>query len=237
MDALVLSPSSRKPERHEGRHGRWTIANQNCELALTDEADAEPSIELRPVFTDDPPPDWGIRSARFRLTDTEFVRSTSPRPIVSPALVTALVVDGASRREPSPARELAFTTWLGLRYDRPAVPTHLVPLADRIAEVVRKRSNRPFGARVRDVLMQFDDSSQPVLFSLYAVLEQASDSDAARQWLSEVARGVPAALGVADVIEATTAEGISFHLIETSYAADVTQVTWRLGDPEPEGAT
>jgi hypothetical protein len=44
-------------------------------------------------------------------------------------------------------------------------------------------------------------------------------------------------VGVADQIEAATAAGISFHLIETSYAADVTQVTWRPADPKPEGAT
>ena len=84
--------------------------------------------------------------------------------------------------------------------------------------------------------MQFDDSGHPVRFSVFAVLERADDEQEAREWLSEIARAIPADLGVADQIEAATAEGISFHLIETSYAADVTQLTWRPGSPEPEGA-
>ena len=186
---------------------------------------------------DDPPTDWGIRSARFLLTESEYVRSVSPRPLVAPDVLTALVAGGAKLREPDAARELAFTTWLGLRYDRPAVPPTLVELAKRISDVVGKRRNRPFGARIRDVLMQFDDSDEPVRFSLFAVLESADDEEAARTWLSEIAGAIPVDLGVADEIGAATATGISFHLIETSYAADVTQVTWRPSSPEPEGAT
>jgi len=85
--------------------------------------------------------------------------------------------------------------------------------------------------------MQFDDSSQPTRFSLYAVLQQAGDEEDAREWLSGIACAIPVALGVADRIEAATPAGISFHLIETSYAADVTQLTWRPGYREPEGAT
>ena len=140
LDSVVLSESSRQPERREDRHDRWVVANQNCELAFTEDDDIEPSVELRPVFTDHPPNNWGIRSSRFLLTESEYVRSASPRPLVSPAVLTALVASGARRREPGAARELAFTTWLGRRYDRPAVPPPLVPLANRIAEVVRRRS-------------------------------------------------------------------------------------------------
>ena len=236
FDAVVLDEASRQPARREGRHGRWVIANQNCDLAFTDCNDDEPSVELRPVFVDDPPVDWGIRSARFRLTETEYIRSTSPRPFVSPAVLTALLASGTSRRDPATSREIALTTWLGLRYDRPAVPPPLVPLAERIGETVRQRSNRPFGQRVRDVLMQFDDSHEPVRFSLFAVIERPEDEQAAREWLSDIARSVPVALGVANRIEAATASGISFELIETSYGADVTQLTWRPGNPEAEGA-
>lgn len=141
LDAVVLNESSGKPERRPGRHDRWAVANQDCDLALIEETEAEPCVELRPVFTDEPPSDWGIRSSRFLLTQTEYVRSTSPRPIVSPAVLTSLAASGATHRLLSESRQLAFTTGLGLRYDRPAVPPALVPLADRIAEIVRRRPN------------------------------------------------------------------------------------------------
>ena len=55
--------------------------------------------------------------------------------------------------------------------------------------------------------MQFDDSGHPVRFSLFAVLERADDEQEAREWLSEIARAIPADLGVADQIEAATADG------------------------------
>ena len=55
--------------------------------------------------------------------------------------------------------------------------------------------------------------------------------------VSRIARAVPTRLGVVDRIEAATAAGISFQLIETSYATDITQLTWGLGSPDPEGAT
>jgi hypothetical protein len=134
------------------------------------------------------------------------------------------------------ARSRAFAIWLGLRYDRPALEPHLVPLAKRIAEEVRHRQGRPTAARVRDVLMQFDDSSEPVRYSLFAVVDDEQDAEAVREWLAGIASRVPAELGIGDELEAAPAERISLQLIEQSYAADVTQLTWRPGQPEPEGA-
>ncbi len=56
-------------------------------------------------------------------------------------------------------------------------------------------------------------------------------------WLAEVGTSIPTDLGVADRIEAATADGIAYSVIETSYATDATQLTWRPGQPGPEGAT
>ena len=237
LDAVVLSPTGH-PERRQGEHGRWVVATQDCDLDQTDSADAEPSVELRPVFLDGPPADWGIRSAKFLLTESEYVRSTSPRTFASAALLTAFVAgDDDRRRDIDPSRCQAFTTWLGLRYDRPAVPPTLLPLAKRIAEVVARRRHRSVGRLVRDVLMQFDESAPPTRFSLFAILVDEDDEQEVREWLADIAQAIPATLGIADQIEAATAAGISFQLIETSYAADVSSLTWRPGDPQPEGAT
>jgi hypothetical protein len=236
LDAVVLGADG-TPERRQGFHDRWVVASQNCDLDTTDEESPEPTIEMRPVYTENPPADWGIRSSRFLLVEGEYVESTSPHVNVAAALLSALLASGAERRDPHPERELAFTTWLGVRYDRPAVPPALVPLARRIAQEVGRPRNREIARRVRDVLMQFDETADPTRYSLYAVLERPEDRDAVREWLATVAAAVPVELGIADVIEAAPATEISFDLVETSYAADVSQLTWRGSQPGPDGAT
>ncbi len=234
LDAVVLGAEG--PERRLGSHDRWIVASQNCDLDTTDEQVPNPTIEVRPVYTENPPPDWGLRSSRFLLAEGEYVESTSPRLTIAAAALTALLENGAVRREPDPERTLAFTTWLGLRYDRPAVPPALVPLAVRVAREVGRPRNREIARRVRDVLMQFDETAEPTRFSLYAVLERSEDRDSVREWLTTVAQAVPIDLGIADVIEAVPATEISLDLIETSYAADVSQLTWRGNEPGPDGA-
>ncbi|HUY24386.1 MAG TPA: hypothetical protein VMV09_03650 [Candidatus Saccharimonadales bacterium] len=109
-------------------------------------------------------------------------------------------------------------------------------LASRIADLVTRRRRRPTGHLVRDVLMQFDANQTPTRFSLFAILASEDDQQEVREWLAEIANQVPKDLGLADRIDAATAAGISLDLIETSYAADVSQVTWQRGDPDPEGA-
>ena len=238
LDAVVLNADG-VPEPRRTSHELWAVASQNCDLDTTDEESADPTIELRPVFTENPPLDWGIRSSRFLLAEGEHVEATSPRITVAAAVLTALLASGGiQRREPHPDRELAFTTWLGRRYDRPAVPNALVPLARYVAAEVTRRRNREIARRVRDVLMQFDESTEPPRYSLYAVLERVEDSDEVREWLAEVAIAVvPVELGTADEIAAEPATGISFDLIESSYAAHVSQLTWRGSQPGPDGAT
>ncbi|MGO9180933.1 MAG: hypothetical protein ACLQBX_17065 [Candidatus Limnocylindrales bacterium] len=224
------------PRRDQSEHDRWIIATQDCDLAWTETDEPNPTIELRPVFTEEPPSDWGIRSVRYRLNDTEYVHGRSPRVMVSPAVLSAVHEHGGHDAEIEPARQRGWKKWLGLRYDRPAVPDELLPLANRIADEVHRPERRPLGLHVRDVLMQFDEESDPVRFSLFAVLESPDDRDRAREWLASIATAVPSELGIADELDARAANGISLHLIETSYAADVAQLTWPRSKPGSEGA-
>jgi hypothetical protein len=235
FDAVVLDGSG-QAVRQQRDHGRWVVASQECDLDLTETDDEQPTIELRAVHTDDPPDDWGLRSSRLRLTDSENDVSDDPRVSVSAAVLTALLAAGAKRHNPTDVRSRAFAIWLGLRYDRPALQPELVPLARRIAEEVRRRQGRPVAARVRDVLMQFDENTEPVRYSLFAVVDQESDEEPVREWLAGIASRVPIELGIGDVLEAAPAARISLELIEQSYAADVMQITWRPGRPEPTGA-
>jgi hypothetical protein len=111
----------------------------------------------------------------------------------------------------------------------------LVPLARAIAKVVTARRNRPGGIRVRDVLTQFDESASPTRYSLFAILEDDADRDEIRAWLSGISQDIPSELGIADEIEAAPVSEISLQLVQGSYAADVTEVTWRPNDPNPQG--
>jgi hypothetical protein len=236
LDAVVLDISAGQPIRSQGQHGRWEVVTQDCDLDLSRSDQHDPAIEIRPVCNDNPPSDWGIRSARLLLTEEDHIHSASPRTLVSPSVLATLEKRG-TRLQPLPeVRRRALRTWLGLRYDRPAVPPELLPLARRIADTVSARRNRPIGTRVRDVLFQCDEKTSPVRFSLFAALDDPADEDAVRDWLAEIAACVPSDLGVADQIEAAPATSISLHLIETSYAADVSRLTWRPADPAPQGA-
>ena len=236
LDTVVLGSSGEAVPSSTSHH-LWVVATQDCDLDRAEADDADPGIELRPLFTEDCPTDWGIRSSNLRLTDDEYTKASSPRVTVAPNVLTAAYASGAVRRDISFARRQGFTTWLGLRYDRPAVPIHLVALAKRISREVARPQHREMGARVRDVLVQFDDSQDPARYSLIAVLDDAAHEDEVRAWLARVSQAVPTDLGVADRIEAADADGIAFSLIESSYAADVSQVTWRRDQPEPEGAS
>jgi len=100
---------------------------------------------------------------------------------------------------------------------------------------VGRNKNRPVGRRVRDVLMQFDETTVPPRFRLYAVLADPADRVVVREWLSAISQDVPADLGIGEAFDAQPAELISLELIETSYAADVSELTWRPNSLKPEG--
>lgn len=63
---------------------------------------------------------------------------------------------------------------------------------------------------------------------LIAVLDDPADE--------AIVRAIPTSLGVAFRIDAAPLTGISLQLIESSFAADVAQLTWPPGNPGPEGA-
>jgi hypothetical protein len=225
-DAVVAGTTSRA-ERQQSEHDRWIVATQDCDLDFTESTSNEPTIELRPVFHVAPPSELGIRSARFLLPDGEYIVASSPRTHVSAAVLAGgLQLPGITPAGLPDSWAVAFKTWLGLRYDRPAVPPELVDLAHRIANEVKRKRRRPTGSLVRDVLMQFSTALVPPRFSLYAVIEHIQDEQVVREWLADIAQAIPHELGLGDVIEVATADQVSLTLVETSYAANVTQLTW-----------
>jgi hypothetical protein len=181
------------------------------------------------VFAENPPTDWGIRARRFLLDQDHYVDDYAPRTSIAPAALNYIGEQGYLGAPLPSERALAFKTWLGFRYDRPAVPPDRVELARQIAEAVRAL-RQPAIPVVRDVLMQFGPGDSPE-YALVAVVLDPADKPLVRSWLAEVALRVPHHLGTASRLEAVTTSEASLHLVENSYAADVSQITWRKTGP------
>lgn len=205
-------------------HRAWVVASQDCDLDGWDTTDQRPLVELRPRQpVDRADLEWGIRSRVLRLSETEAVSDEWPPVRVPPAMLVAFGPPGGPI---TPTRAVAFKTWLGRRYDRPAVPAVLVDLAMDIAVRAQRRSQRPFTEHLHDVLMQFDERSTPPTFHLFAVIADGADREAARRWLTEVGIAVKATLGVLGGVDVGTRAETSLELMETSFSADLSRLSW-----------
>ena len=69
------------------------------------------------------------------------------------------------------------------------MPDSLVPLAKKVAEEVKRPPRREIGRRVRDVLMQFDDSFEPPRYSLYGFY--CMDAAGRSEWPPRVLVALP----------------------------------------------
>lgn len=228
--------------REEVQHDLWLLADQDCDLAwraMTGAADPF-LVELRPVYIQGAPEDWGIRSLLLRLDEAgRYLRANSPNLRASPEVVASsehvecLDVDS----------QLRLKTWLGMRYDRPAIPQRYIVLAQAIAGQIRKKKNRVQGARVRDVLAQFSQAADGLTeYSLLAVLpDEAFNADdrigmGIRTWLSEIALAVPRELGTAVLLEAYSDHEVSLAFVEGSFSLDLSSLSWPPNMPGSTGA-
>ena len=229
-----------EPELHTVQHDEWVLVAQDCDLAWNSVAGSDSLVELRPVFRDDPPENWGIRDAKFRLDEAgAYLIDSEPAVRVTPDVV--LAAEHACQVHTDPCRRLR--TWLGLRYNRPAVPQEYVPLAQDLAKRLRKKTHRQAEERVRDILSTFETAADgTVEFTRVAVVphEQAQADpalvDTTRQWLSQIALAVSESLGLNTDVLALTDENVSLAVLESSYSLDVSTMSWPNTVPGPTGA-
>lgn len=209
-------------------HGAWVIATQDCDLDRFDELVSDDVVELCPVFHQDPPTSRGIRSRKCRLVDALYVEAQSRRTMVPPEVLALLLREGKATRNDglanNPALKTAFKTWLGLRYDRPAVQPEFVDLAKRIADEIEQHASTTSDA-VRDVLVQFE-SGNPPIYALHAIILNTSDTSEVTTWLTEATLRVPANLGILGELKVGTDAETSLKLLEGSFSVDLTQITW-----------
>lgn len=223
-------------------HELWMIAEQDCDLAwravLRDDAD-EFLVELRPVFDESPPSDWGIRNQRFLLSDNgRYLLANAPVVRVTPEVIDAAAHVSCLDDD----HQLRLKTWMGLRYDRPAVPQRHMKLAKELAAALSVKKSRKEAERYRDVLAQYWDEDDVTKYTLVAVLpggpyDPTSDVVVnARTWLADSVRGIPADLGVAVRLEAYGDDQITLQYLEGSYSVDVSKLSWPPNNPGPAGA-
>jgi hypothetical protein len=233
---IEIDPSTGKPIQRSEIHEEWVLVDQDCDLAWKAVIGSGFLAEVRPVLRDRVVDDWGIRSNRFRLDKSgAYISSDTPNTSLTPA-----VVDAAFHLTcPTPRHARRLKTWLGNRYDRPAVPEPFVGLARLIADKIQAKRNRPRGERVRDILVRFairEDGS--VEYDLVAVTLDSDPSLLAtiEEWLTEVALEVPTSHGFPGRVTALSDDGVSLKYVEGSYSLDVAKVSWPQSVPGPVGA-
>jgi hypothetical protein len=160
-----------------------------------------------------------------------YIDGHRARLFVTPAVLSSQANGGTIADD----RRLALKTWLGRRYDRPAVPRELVGIAREIAKRFGTKGARPVSTVLHDVLMQFDESSDPPEVALFAVIADGEDPEPVLEWLAEASLRVDPSLGVVGGLEVATRSEMTLDLLEKSYSADLSSLTWR--GESPTGAT
>jgi hypothetical protein len=225
--STVRNPDTGIADQVTTQHALWALVTQDCNLYRMKANVNTPVAELRQVHDSGPPTHEGIHARKFLLNSEfgHYLIDDKPSAFVSPRFLCDPSLARLDYKLSEP-RVLALKTWLGNRYDRPAVPNELVPLAKAIAESVKSSGGQGLADQVRDVYMQFDRTGSDVRFALYGVITDNADKGKIREWLADCALQVPTDLGVPSTIEAVPASEISFATIETSYCADLSQLTW-----------
>lgn len=202
-------------------HDRWIVASQDCDLAGA-ALDSRLEIEVWPLSATDEVVAASLRNRKFGVKPGWMLTHPSARGYIE-ARALATINPRAEALDDRTQRRLK--TWLGRRYDRPALPREYEIPAKAIAAAVKSLRDRETDRHVRDVLMVFI-AADPLVIDLYAVVNEESTGELERveRWLSEIA----AKLGEKTPLRAWRAvpESLtSLLLVEHSYPADLSQIT------------
>lgn len=217
----------------EATYELWVVTSQDCDLHALESDSHDRVIEISPAVPGKSSLGWGIRSRQLRLSADVYVEAEAPRLKLSPQALSAF----ASTMWPDleEGRAVAFKTWLGRRYDRPAVPTAFVRLAQDIAKQVKAARTPERANACHDVLFQIREGD-PLLFELTAIAADLAHAAELELWLTEAALLIDPSLGVMDSPPlAVTKSELSLNVLENSYSADLSEITWKKEDPK--GAT
>lgn len=219
------------PKQTEQIFAKWVVTSQDCDLASAESDDDSAVIEILPVLEGNGGGSWGLRSRTLRLAEALHTDARLPKVRISPAALSVFLV---SANVVAAERAVAFKTWLGLRYDRPAVPEVLVELARAIAAAIRETRTTDLSAVTHDVLFAAREA-KPTEFELIGVVTDAEHAEAVQMWLASAALKVDPTLGtLAGEPLALTKDTLTMSDVENTFSADLSDITW--GKVEPRGA-
>ena len=209
----------------------WLLTTQDCDLASTKSKNAARQFELRPVYAEQKGDTFdGIRSRAMRVAPGLVLRSDSPRITMTARRLVRFNAQRDNILTDEQRREVK--TWLGLRYDRPAVPEPFDRLAkDVLKPVIVDAMPDILKGRVRDVLVYYESATA---IRLIAVLRDAADRDAALDWLDSAIGTLLDKHKIA-VLErhAEDASRVSLRDIETYYGLDSSELSLTMVDSKP----
>ena len=163
----------------------WLLATQDCDLDQTPCTNSTRQFELRPVLsrTKDDKLD-GLRSRTILVNDELVLRSDSKKLTLSARALNSL--KGKREDDLDEERRVQIKTWLGLRYDRPAVPTPFVPLGLRLKAAFIDDLPAHFIGVVRDVWVYFENEREVRIFVILVDVHK-DRADDVRDWVADVA--------------------------------------------------
>lgn len=202
----------------------WLLATQDCDLAQTSSTNATRHFELRPVLPrkDDDKLD-GVRSRTVVVRDGFVLRADSPKLTLTARALTTL----KDKREDdlSSERRAEIKAWLGLRYDRPAVPRRFEELARLLKRHFIENIPAHVRGAVRDVWVYFESEKEVRLF---AILVDAADDlrDAVLDWIDDAAGQI---LDSDQVVikerQAESSRGTSLWVLQNYHGLDATDLS------------
>lgn len=206
------------------RHGLWLLVTQDCDLDQTRITNPTRQLELRPVYaqtTDDKVEGWRTRNVLVK--EGLVLRADSPKLTLSVAALQALKPKREDDVEED--RRVQIKIWLGLRYDRPAIPKPFLPLAELLyARMIAELPDR-FRNVVRDSWVYFEEDASIRLFLILGDDHQDRVQDV-QDWLDDDV--IPALIDQEIIVrerQAATSRGTSLWILQTYYGLDKTDLS------------
>jgi len=202
-------------------HSKWIVASQDCDLAGCD-LNSTTEIEVWPLHSTEEVVAASIRNKKFGVLEGLMLTSPAARAYVEARALARFEKSAAGPNERACRR---FKTWLGRRYDRPAIPKEYENAARTIASAVKSLRDRTTERLVRDVLMVFI-AEAPFVVEIFAVISEDSKNEMPQVelWLSSIAQKIGGKVPLrkwSAVPESLT----SLLVLEHSYSADLSQLT------------
>ncbi len=165
-------------------HGQWLLAEQDCDLEQTPAEDGEKLFELRAIRAHDGKVPSSIGGRETRI---DADRCLVAMDIVAKVTARWLTAHADSRTQIPPNRRRAIKTWLGFRYDRPAVPAECAIAHQRLINLAKSERKDVRSEDVRDVFVDYvQTTGHPLIANLQAVIEDGADGAPIHRWLERI---------------------------------------------------